>query len=90
MFEDAYSATREAAQSLMSLKGYKPYSHEATISFIKEFHPELLDEEKIAEFDRLRQLRADSEYRAVSISIIEAENSIGFAKDFIHKIKDIN
>ena len=27
IFEDVYEALREASQSLMSMKGYKPYSH---------------------------------------------------------------
>ena len=31
IFEDICETMREAAQSLMSLKGYKPYSHEALI-----------------------------------------------------------
>jgi hypothetical protein len=32
IFEDIYKALREASQSLMSLTGYKPYSHEGLIS----------------------------------------------------------
>ena len=38
IFEDIYETLREASQSLMSLKGYKPYSHEALISFLREFY----------------------------------------------------
>ena len=86
IFEDAYAAAREAAQSLMSTAGYKPYSHEATISFVKEKHSDILDEENAAEFDRLRQLRADSEYRATTISIQEAKNCLFFAKEFIGSV----
>jgi uncharacterized protein (UPF0332 family) len=86
VFEDAYSAAREAAQSLMSLEGYKPYSHEATISFVREKHSDLLNESNAVEFDRLRQLRDDSEYRAVKISIQEAEDCILFAKEFVGKV----
>jgi len=45
ILEDAYESAREAAQSLMSMKGLKPYSHEATISFVKESHiPQILME----------------------------------------------
>jgi hypothetical protein len=36
VFEDIYEAVREALQSLMQRKGYKPFSHEALIAFIKE------------------------------------------------------
>ena len=38
IFEDIYESLREASQSLMALKGYKPYSHEALISFLKDFY----------------------------------------------------
>jgi hypothetical protein len=37
IFEDIYEALREAGQSLMALQGYRPYSHEALISFLKEY-----------------------------------------------------
>ena len=50
ILEDAYEVAREAAQSLMSLKGYKPYSHEATISFVKEFYSSHFTEEEIKKF----------------------------------------
>jgi len=36
VFEDIYECIREASQSLMELKGFKPYSHEALISFLNE------------------------------------------------------
>jgi len=62
IFENLYGAIREATQSLMSFKGYKPYSHEATISFLKKF-----SEEELNKFDRFRILRSDSEYRAVPV-----------------------
>jgi len=55
IFEDIYECIREAAQSLMSLKGYKPYSHEAVISFLKEFFE--FSESDIRTFDRYRVLR---------------------------------
>ena len=35
VFEDIYESLREASQSLMEIGGYKPYSHEALISFLK-------------------------------------------------------
>jgi beta-phosphoglucomutase-like phosphatase (HAD superfamily) len=36
VFEDIYESLREASQALMEVQGYKPYSHEATVSFMKE------------------------------------------------------
>jgi hypothetical protein len=54
IFEDIYESLREASQSLMSLKGYKPYSHEALISFLKEFYN--FSASEISTFDRFRAL----------------------------------
>lgn len=86
IFGNLYGAIREAAQSLMSLKGYKPYSHEATISFLKEFHREF-SEEELNKFDRFRLIRSDSEYRAIKVSKKDAESCLKFAKSFIEKVK---
>ena len=52
ILEDAYEAVREAAQALMSLKGYKQYSHEATISFVRDFYKSDFNDEEINKFDR--------------------------------------
>tara|TARA_Y100000034_G_scaffold101786_1_gene126295 strand:- start:97 stop:510 length:414 start_codon:yes stop_codon:yes gene_type:complete len=89
VFEDAYEAVREAAQSLMSKKGFKPYSHEATISFIKEFHKKDFSQEDVANFDHFRMLRNDSVYRAVQISLEDARDCLAFAKVFVNKAKEI-
>src|SRR3990167_7219141 len=62
ILEDSYEGVRESAQALMSIKGFKPYSHEATISFIKEFYSSSFNEGEIRKFDRFRILRNDSVY----------------------------
>ncbi len=85
VFEDAYDAIRESAQALMSAKGFKPYSHEATISFVKKFYKEHFNEEEISDFDYFRKLRNDSVYRAVEISKEDAEAAVNFANMFIEK-----
>src|SRR3989344_5094361 len=89
IFENIYSSIKESAQSLMSLKGFKPYSHEATISFLKEFYKEFTEED-INNFDRFRQLRSDSVYRAVHVSKEEAELCLMFAQVFVNKVKKIH
>ena len=89
VLEDAYEAAREAAQALMSVKGFKPYSHEATISFIKEFYKSSFNEEEIHEFDRFRQLRNDSVYKAVTIIEEDAKSSVLFAKIFTKKVESL-
>ena len=85
VFEQAYEAAREAAQSLMSIKGYKPYSHEATVSFVKE-HYDFSDDE-IHLFDHFRKLRADSIYRAVKIVERDAQECVEFSKKFVEKVE---
>lgn len=89
VFEDAYEATREAAQALMSLQGFKPYSHEATISFIRDFYGKYFSEYEIAQFDRYRQLRADAVYRAVSVLKEDALKCLLFSQLFVEKIRKI-
>ena len=86
VLEDAYEAAREAAQSLMSIKGFKPYSHEATISFIKEFHSSDFNEEEINKFDHFREMRNNSVYRAVEVAEADARESIVFAETIIRRI----
>jgi uncharacterized protein (UPF0332 family) len=85
VLEDAYEASREAAQALMSVAGYKPYSHEATISFIKRFHANSFRGSEIAAFDHFRELRNMSVYRAVHVTKEEAYECVAFAKSFIEK-----
>ncbi len=85
IFEAAYEAMREAAQSLMSLQGYKPYSHEATVSFIEMIS--IFNQEDIFQFDHFRKLRSDSVFRAVKIILTDAKESVQFAEKFISQVK---
>lgn len=89
VLEDAYEGIRESAQALMALKGFKPYSHEATISFVKEFYSSFFNEEEIATFDRFRIMRNDSVYSAVKVSGEDARACISFAEKLIPKIEKI-
>lgn len=62
LFEDIYESVREAAQSLMQLNGFKPYSHEAVIAFLKK--KRLLSDKELSDFNRYRILRNKSVYEA--------------------------
>ena len=90
VLEDSYEVIREAAQSLMSIKGFKPYSHEATISFIREFHKNDFNSEEIEKFDYFRRLRNDSIYKAVVIVPEDAKDSLIFAELFVVKINSFS
>jgi|TARA_B100001971_G_C17971363_1_gene422561 uncharacterized protein (UPF0332 family) len=87
VLQDSYEAAREAAQSLMSIHGFKPYSHEATISFIKKFYKDNFNEEDIHKFDHFRQLRNNSVYRAARVMEEDAKSSILFAKMVIQRVQ---
>ena len=90
VLEDSYDAIREAAQSLMSASGFKPYSHEATISFIVKYFSEAFTEEDIIKFDQFRIMRNNSVYNASEITKSQAESCLRFAIDFIDKVKKIS
>lgn len=86
IFEDIYESIRESTQALMQLKGYKPYSHEALISFLKEnnvFSPEIINN-----INRYRILRNKSVYEAKKISIETCKDALIFAKELLPKIKE--
>lgn len=85
IFEDIYECMREASQSLMSLRGYKPYSHEALISFLREFFS--FPESDISAFDRYRILRNRAVYRAERISAGTCNDALGFLLRFLPKLK---
>jgi len=85
IFEDIYETLREAAQSLMSLKGYKPYSHEALISFLKECYQ--FPEHEISSFDRYRILRNKTVYCAANVSPEVCKEALKFSETFLPKLK---
>ncbi|MBS3056185.1 MAG: hypothetical protein J4473_01990 [Candidatus Aenigmarchaeota archaeon] len=85
IFEDVYETVREASQSLMALKGHKPYSHEALISFLIEFYK--FSQSDISTFDRYRILRNKCIYKGAKASLITCNESINFAKNFLLKIR---
>lgn len=89
ILEDSYEAIRESAQALMSIKGYKPYSHEATISFLKYNFGKSFSEEELAVFDRFRQLRNNSVYTAENIRKEDAIECLKFSIIFLKKIKNL-
>ena len=86
LFEEVYEALREASQSLMQLKGFKPYSHEAVIAFL--IRESLMPESFTKSFDRYRILRNKSVYEAHNVSIETCREAIGFARAEIPKIKE--
>lgn len=85
IFEDIYECLREAAQALMALKGYKPYSHEVLISFLREFYN--FSESNISAFDRYRILRNKTVYKGELISPETCKEALNFLLNFLPKLK---
>jgi len=85
IFEDIYECLREASQSLMSLKGYKPYSHEALISFLKEFFG--FSETDMNSLNRYRILRNKTVYRGERVSVETCKEAMNFLQSFLPKLK---
>ena len=85
VFEDIYEAMREASQSLMSIQGYKPLSHEVLIAYLRDIKK--FDISIIHKFDSYRKLRNKSVYEAEKIELIETKEALVFAQKFLQKIK---
>ncbi len=85
IFEDLYECLREAAQSLMELYGFKPYSHEALVSFLNE--NKLLTIDKVNTLNNFRILRNNSVYKAEKISLNKCIESLEFTKILLPEIK---
>ena len=74
--ENAYEAAKELIDGLMALDGYKSYSHEACIDFLKEFYAKELGTSAIFTIDRYRKIRHDIKYRGILPSLNEGRNCI--------------
>ncbi len=83
-FEEIYETIREASQSLMELNGYKPYSHEALVSFLKE--NKLLSEEETNVIDTYRILRNNFVYKAEKVSMEKCTEALKFLKKVLPEI----
>ena len=84
-FEEIYEALRESSQSIMQLRGFKPYSHEVVIAFLKKHN--VLPIEDINILDKYRILRNKSVYEAEEISLDKCKEALVFAKRIVPKVK---
>ena len=84
IYENAYESLREAADALLFIKGFKSFSHEATISFVQRFDEFSVRE--ISEFDRMRVKRNGMKYYGRPCSIKDAQEAIEFAERLLKKL----
>ena len=85
LFEDIYEILRESSQSLMEIKGFKPYSHEALVSFLKDY--KLISDENANIIDNYRALRNNSVYKAEKVSMQKCEEALNFLRKMLPEIK---
>ncbi len=74
LLEDYYETIKELISALLAVHGYKSYSHECLISFMREFYPHALTESQLHFLDDLRRLRSDILYRGRDV-----------AEDYLHR-----
>jgi len=71
--ENYYESIREALESHLAKKGYKSYSHTATIAFALE--NKLLSQEEEAYINNLKDLRNESRYEAKTSTLEDAKKA---------------
>ena len=85
LMSEYYEALREVFEAIMSIKGFKSYSHECITHFIKE----ILKEDVISEkFDRYRKIRNRINYYGKQVSKNETENASKEIKKIISILKN--
>ena len=85
VLENAYEAMREAADSTLYLRGFKSFSHEASIVYLLK---EGFNDKEIIEFDRFRKIRNGIKYYGKDCDVSDAEQAIQLADKIISKIKE--
>jgi len=83
--ENIYEAIRGVMDSILALRGYKSYSHEACIVFAKE--QGYIEVEDAVFLNNLRRKRNRSKYAEEPISQQYAEHNLSFAKKIYNKMK---
>ncbi len=71
-YESVYDALRELSDSLLTLEGYKSYSHVASIAYLQKFSD--ISPIEIAKLDNAREKRNLAKYYAKPITLAEAKD----------------
>ena len=78
--ENAYESVREMADAILFLEGYKSYSHEASLAYLKILG---LPESVVESISNTKQRRNDIKYSGGDASKEEASNAIKVAEEAI-------
>ena len=86
IFENVYDSMRALLDALLAADGYKSYSHEASIAYLKRYG---LDDFTLTNLDNFRFDRNSSKYYGKGISQDSVEEILAFYNKFAVKIKKI-
>lgn len=84
IFENIYDSLREFCDFLLAVDGYKSYSHEASISYLKKYG---FNDTEIMTIDMFRYKRNGSKYYGKEITKEDAEDIKSFYLGMLSKIK---
>ena len=84
--EFAYESIIESIEAVMAVDGYKSYSHEANIAYLRVLG---FPESMVIEADNLRVKRHRSKYYGRKVSEEEGEKAIKTAERIIGKLENI-
>ena len=86
IFENAYDALRDFADALLTIDGFKSYSHEASIAYLSKYG---FDNFMIELMDKFRYKRNMSKYQGHKISVEEAKEILNLHTKIRGKIMKI-
>lgn len=84
--EESYDIVRELIEAILSRNGYKSYSHEATISFLKELK---FSDYDLKFTDDLRKIRNGSKYYGEDIDIEYTQKVSKFLNEIFDKLNKL-
>ena len=87
VLSEIYDSIRELIDAILSLEGYKSYSHEASILFLKKYS--LFSEKEILFLDDLRKIRNGIKYYGKEADVESALTVINFMKSILLKFKKV-
>ncbi|MBL7160658.1 MAG: hypothetical protein ISS93_02265 [Candidatus Aenigmarchaeota archaeon] len=86
VLEEAYEAVREALDAKLALDGYKSYSHEAPIAYIKN---KGLSEGEAHAINHFRFLKNRTKYYGKRVSVADSREAVSMAEKMLPKIERI-
>ena len=89
LIESYYEVIKELISSLLSIHGFKSYSHECLVSFIKEYYPDTLEDYQLHFLDSIRKLRSDIQYRGADVADDYLERNLSTIEGVIKILNNI-